>query len=183
MEKYLIFYLLSFTLASMLSFQGCILDAFNSLTENISLTKEFDISSSFTTYSKTDLIDLSNSTTYQRYQDKIQNISFLRAEFRTLNVSPSDMQSSVTINLQDNNGNLLFSYPLGSIKPADYQNTPYELQLNSTQIGLINSYLSTLSNKTFQATISINNITWTTFPASYNLKAVIDIVSSMKTNL
>ncbi len=162
-----------------LSFNGCILDAFNSLTENIPISQEFNISSVLTTYSQSETIDLSNSSTYQRYQDKIQSIQFLQAEYRTKSVAPSDLSANVSITLKDNNDNLLFTYPLGQIKLADYQNTPYELTLNSTQIGLINAYLSTLSNKIFVATISITNITSSQLP--YNVDGVIDIVFSMKT--
>ncbi len=181
MKKYLLIGFIAVAFVGMLSFNGCILDALNSLTQNIPITQEFNISSALTSYSQSETIDLSNSSTYQRYSDKIQNISFLTAEFRTKSVSPSDLSGNVNITLKDNNGNLLFTYPLGQIKPSDYVNTPYQLQLNSTQIGLINDYLSTLSNKVFVATISITNIS--SSQLTYNLDATIDIVFSMKTNL
>ncbi|MCL5028427.1 MAG: hypothetical protein M1480_05330 [Bacteroidetes bacterium] len=179
MKKYLLNFLMIFVLGVTLSFNGCILDALNTLTENIPVSQEFNISSILTSYSQSEIIDLSNSSTYQRYQDKIQSIQFLQAEYRTKSVVPSDLSADVSITLKDNNGNVLFTYPLGQIKLADYQNTPYQLTLNSTQISLINAYLSTLSNKVFVATISITNITSSQLP--YNIDGVIDIVFSMKT--
>ena len=183
MKRYLTFSLLAVAFVSMLSFSGCILDALNSLTQNIPITQEFNITSTVppTSYSKSETIDLSNSSTYQRYQDKIQNISFLTAEFRTKSVNPPDLSGNVTITLKDGNGNLLFTYLLGNIKPSDYQNTPYQLKLNSAQIGFMNAYLATLSNRVFQATIQIDNISSSTL--TYNLDAVIDIVFTMKTKL
>ncbi len=181
MKRYLIICFIAAAFVGMLSFNGCILDALNNLTQNIPIVQEFNITSALTSYSQSETIDLSNSSTYQRYQNKIQNISFLTAEFRTKSVSPSDLSGNVTLTLKDNNGKVLFSYPLGNIKPADYSKTPYQLQLSSAQIQAINTYLSNLSNKVFVATISITNISSSSL--TYNIDAVIDVVFSMKTNL
>ena len=178
MKKLLTKLLFVTVVAVSFSFNGCILDALNTLTQNIPISQTFTVNSSQSSYSQSETIDLSNSTTYQRYADKIQEIKFLRTEYRTQSVTPSDLSGNISITLKDNAGNILFTYPLGQIKPADYQNTPYELTLDSTQIGLINAYLSTLTNKTFVATISITNITSSAKP--YNLVGVIDIVFQMK---
>ena len=181
MKKYLFNFLILLIAVVPLSFNGCILDALNTLTENIPITQEFNVSSALTSYSQSETVDLSNSSTYQRYSDKIQSIQFLQTEFRTKSVTPSDLSANVSITLMDNNGNLLFTYPLGQIKPSDYQNTPYELSLNSSQIQLINNYLSNLSNKVFVATISFTNISATQLP--YTIDGVIDIVFTMKTKI
>ena len=178
MKKLLTKLFIAAALVVSLSLNGCILDALNTLTQNIPISQTFTVNSSASSYTQSETIDLSNSDTYQRYADKIQEITFLRTEYRTQSVSPSDLSGDITLTLSDNAGNILFTYPLGQIKPADYQTTPYELTLNSTQIGLINAYLSTLSNKTFVATISITNISSSNTP--YNLVGVIDIVFQMK---
>lgn len=178
MKKYMIKLSFVALLLMPFAFSGCILDAINTLTQNIPISQEFNISSSADSYSKSETIDLSNSTTYQKYSDKIQSISFLQTEFRTKSVSPSDLSANITLSLKDNNGNFLFTYPLGTINPADYINTPYQLSLTDAQIQLINNYLSTLSNKKFVATISITNITSSAKP--YTLNGVIDVVFQMK---
>ena len=177
MKKYFIKTLFALSVLTSLSFNGCILDALNTLTQNIPISQEFTISNGILpSYSQTEIIDLSSSSTYQRYADKIQSINFVRAEYRTNSVSPASLSGNITITLKDMNGNLLFSVPLGQITPANYQNTPYELTLNAAQISLINGYLSTLANKKIQATLSIDNIS----PVPYSLTGVIDIVFEMK---
>ncbi len=178
MKKYFIKTFAALFFVAMLSFNGCILDAFNTLTQNIPITQEFSVvNSSKSSYSQTDTVDLSSSTTYQNYSDKIQNINYATAEFRTKSILPQNLSANVSITLKDSSGNLLFTYPLGTITPADYKNTPYQLSLTAAQIQLINNYLSTLSNKKFQATLSITNIS----PVPYSLDAVVDIVFKMKT--
>ncbi len=179
MKKYLFNFLIILIAIVPLSFNGCILDALNTLTQNIPITQEFNVTSSLPSYSQSETIDLSNSSTYQRFSDKIQSIKFLQAEFRTKSVTPSDLSANVSITLKDNNGNLLFTYPLGQIKPSDYQNTPYQLSLTSSQINVINDYLSILSNKVFVATISFTNIT--SSQLTYTINGVIDIVFTMNT--
>ncbi len=178
MKKHLTHILIIITAVVPFLFSGCILDALNTLTQNIPITQEFNISSNATSYTKSETIDLSNSSTYQRYQDKIQQVKFITAQYRTKSVTPSDLSGNVSITLKDKSGNLLFTYPLGTISPADYESTPYKLTLTSAQIGLINAYLSTLSNRTFDATISITNITSSVKP--YNIIGELDIVFEMK---
>lgn len=181
MKKYYFKILFVLSIFTVLSFNGCILDALNTLTQNIPISQEFTITnSSKTSFDTTETIDLSNSSTYQRYSDKIDSIKFAQAEFRTKNISPASLSGNVTIKLKDSNGNILFTYPLGPVSPADYQNTPYQLSLTSSQIKLINAYLSTLTNKKFIAELQITNIS----PTPYTLTGVIDIVFQMtaKTN-
>ncbi len=160
------------------SFSGCILDALDTLTTNVPISKTFTINSSASSFEQSETIDLSDSKTYQSYSNKIQNISFARAAYRTETVSPSDLSADIAITLKDKDGNLLFTYPLGNIKPADYKDKQYELNLNSAQIGLINAYLSTLSNKVFNATISVTNIQSSVKP--YTLVGIIDVAFQMK---
>lgn len=179
MKKYLFNFLLLLIAVVPLSFNGCILDALNTLTQNIPISQEFNVTSALTSYSQSETIDLSNSSTYQRFSDKIQNIQFLQAEFRTKSVTPSNLSADVHITLFDKNGNLIFSYVLGIINPADYQNTPYQLTFTGAQIQLFNTYLSNLSNKKFFAMIDFRNIK--SSQPTYTIDGVIDIVFKMKT--
>ncbi len=180
MKKYLTHTLIIIAFAVPFLFSGCILDALNSLTENIPISQEFHISSSQTSYTKSETFDLSNSSTYQRYENKIQQIEYVRAEFRTVadSVIPADLSGDITVTLKDDSGNLLFEKQLNNVKPADYETTPYQLNLNSTEIAAINAYVSVLSNRVFTATISITNISSSVKP--YTLVGVLDVVFQMK---
>ena len=176
MKKYIIKTAKTVIVLTLLSLNGCILDAFDTLTQNIPYSKEFPLSSSQTSYSNSQTIDLSSSTVYKNYQDKIENIKFIRAEYRTISVDPPNLSGNITITLKDASGNILFSRGLGQLSPSDYIKTPFELKLTSTEIGLINAYLSKLSNRVLIATISISQIS----PSPYQLVGAIDVVFKMK---
>jgi len=178
MKKYIIKTVIAVMVLSLFSLNGCILDAFDTLTQNIPYSKEFPLSSSQTTYSNSQTIDLSSSTVYKNYQDKIEEIKFIRAEYRTVSVDPSNLSGNITITLKDASGNILFSRELGQLSASDYIEKPRELTLNSTQIGLINNYLSKLSNRILIATISVTNIQ--SSPPNYKLVGAIDVVFRMK---
>ena len=140
MKKYIMKLSLAALLLVPFSFSGCILDALDTLTQNIPISQEINISTSENSYTQSETIDLSNSSTYQKYSDKIQQISFVQTEYRTKSVTPADMSGNITLTLKDNGGNILFTYPLGTIVPANYVNTPFQLKLTSDQIQLINAY-------------------------------------------
>ncbi len=182
MKKYLTICFIAVASFGMLSLSGCILDALDTINLNMPISQEFNITGTVppTSYTQSQTIDLSNSSTYQRYQNKIQSISFLTAEFRAKSTpNPPDLSGDVTITLKQSDGTVLFSCPLGNIKPADYVNSPYQLVLTSAQISFLNAYLSILSNKVFVATISITNISSSSL--TFNLNAVIDVVFKLKT--
>ena len=171
-------FLVTILFPSMFLLNGCILDSLKTITQNAPMSQEFKVNSSQTSYSATETIDLSNSSTYQSYQDKIQQIKFIQAEFRTKSVTPTDLSGNVTLILKDNSGNTLVNYSLGQINPSDYITNPFQLQLNDTQIAAINAYLSILSNKKLKATLQIDNISSSVKP--YSLDCVLDIVFELK---
>lgn len=180
MKRYLLNIFTAAAVAIALSLNGCITDAFDTLTQNFPITQEFSINGGIlTTYNQTETIDLSSSTTFKRYQDKLQSIKFARAEFRSKNVAPANLSAVVSFTLTDANNNLLFSVSLGKINLADYETTPYELTLTSQQIALVNSYLSNRGNQKFLATLSISNVS----PVPYTLDGIIDVAFEMKTKL
>ncbi len=181
MKKYLLKSFIAVIALALFSLNGCILDSFNSITQNIPISQTFVLSSSQTSFSNTQYIDLSTSSIYQNYQDKIQSLKLIRAEYRTINISPSSLSGNISFNLSDQNGKLLFTLSLGQITPANYQKTPLEFSLTEAQLSMVNDYLSELSNNKFQATISITNIQSSTMP--YVLIGAVDAVFEMKSEL
>jgi len=181
MKNYLIKSMLAMFVFTLVSFNGCILDSFNSVTQNVPISQTFYLSSNQTSFSDSQTVDLSSSSVYQNYQEKIESIQLVRAEYRTISVNPSSLSGNISFVLNDWNGNKLFSLGLGQITPANYQKTPLEFQLTGAQIAMVNNYLSKLSNNKFQATISITNIKSSS--VNYTLIGAVDAVFEMKSNL
>ena len=144
---------------AIISISGC--DSINSLNTfplNVPLSVEINVAGNFQNIAQSGDICLDQSDTYQKYKDKIKNITFLQAAFRTLSVTPSNLSGNVTLKLEDGNGNLLFNKNLGNIKPSDYINTPYILPLTSQDIANINAYISVTGNQCFNATVTVTGL-------------------------
>lgn len=178
MKKYIWGTLLTVTLVAAVSLNGCILDAFKTLTQNIPVSKEFNVNSSASSYTQSEVVSLDSSSVYQRYQDKIKEIKFVRAQYRTKSIADPSLSGTITLTVTDMNNTVLFQVHLNNIKPADYTDKPLELSLTQAQISLFNSYLSTLSNKTFKVTLDITNIS----PTPYKFTGVVDMVFEMTAN-
>jgi hypothetical protein len=166
---------------TLFSLNGCILDSFNSFTQNVPITEKFVINNNLTSTTLTQEVSLDSSSIYQNYQDKIESIKLLRAEYRTVSVTPSDLSGNIEFTLADNNHNTLFYISLGKLTPANFQKTPLEFTLTGSQIEKVNSYLSMLSNKTFFATISVTNIQSSS--PNYELVGAVDVLFEMETKL
>ena len=158
-------------------FKGCILDDFDTLTQNIPVSKEFTVQGNAPA-STTENFCLSSSQVIQDYRNKIEEIQLVTATYQTISVDPANAKGDVTITLKKQDGTLLYSYTLASISPADYINTPYVLQFTDSQLQLINSYLGTLKDNTcFDASVSVSNVT----PGgTITLTGNIDIAFKMK---
>jgi hypothetical protein len=158
-------------------FKGCILDAFDTLTQNIPISKEFSVQGT-TPATKTENFCLSSSEIIQDYRDKIEDIQLVTATYQTVSVNPSNAQGDVTIMLKKQDGTLLYSYTLSKISPANYINSPLVLEFTDNQLTLINSYLGTLKAETcFQASVTVDNVT----PGgTITLNGKIDIAFKMK---
>ncbi len=178
MRKYIFFVAFAAVIISALSFNGCILDAFKTITQNIPIFQSFNVSGNATTYTQSEVIDLDSSTVYQRYKDQIQTIKLVRAEYRTTSINQPTLSGTVQITVSDMNNNVIFSVSLNNIKPADYEDTPFELSLDQSQITTFNNYLSNLSNKTFKVTINVTNIS----PTPYQFTGVVDMVFELTAN-
>jgi hypothetical protein len=179
MKKYK--YVISIT-ALMLLFilKGCILDDFDTLTQNVPVNKDFTVQGT-TPATKTEDFCLSSSSIIQDYRNKIEEIQLVTATYQTVSVNPSNAKGDVTIALKKQDGTLLYSYTLAGISPADYISTPYVLQFSDAQLQLINSYLGTLKGETcFEASVTVDNVT----PGgTITLNGKVDIAFKMKANI
>jgi hypothetical protein len=167
----------------MVAWNGC--DSFNSLPLNIPFTIDVSVQGSAATLSDSQSYCLStDSETYNEYRDKIQSLHFVEAAYRTTGVVPTNLTGNITVTLQDDNGNVLFSYDIPGATPADYMtpNSPYILQLNQSQIDFINTYLNNLLSQgaCFTATVTVSNITG---QPPYTVEGAIDMVIEADTEL
>lgn len=130
-----------FLLIAVTSFNGC--DEFESIPINIpiSITVETQHTNSTSTSGSSSYC-LENSAAYQQYMDDINSLIYVEASWRTAEVVPASLSGVVTIVLKNSSGNILFSYSLGNITPADYIENPLQIQLSETEIDLINLFLS-----------------------------------------
>jgi len=174
MKRYLILSVMVLATVGLLSVNGCILDAIKSITQNIPITTDFNLSGSATSLTKTETFDLNESSTYNTYSDKINTIEFVTAQYRTKSLNQPSMSGTITITVKQSNGTVLFSKVIPGFRPASYTSAPYELTLSQSEIQLVNAYLSILSNRVFTATINFDNITGGT--GTYDLNATVDIV-------
>ncbi len=180
MKKYILGTIFTLFAVSIVTFNGCILDAFKTITQNVALTQEFSINSSATSYSKLATVNLDSSSVYQRYKDKINEIKFIRAEYRTTSINQSNLSGTISVTIKNMSDQVLFQVNLGQIKLADYQNSPLELNLTQVQIALFNSYLASLSssNRQFKVSLDITNIS----PTPYQFTGVVDMVFELNAN-
>lgn len=183
MKKYIRPFVLGFAALLAFNFNGCILDAFDTLTQGFPVSQEVTISDPtglLTSFQNSSTINLDDSDFYSENQDKIKKIELVKIAYRTKNVTPANMEGDIVITVKQSNNTVLFSKSIPNASPADYINTPYELQLTQSEIQLVNAYIGILSNKTFTATIEVNNVT----PSGpKTLTAVIDVVFEMEYDL
>ncbi len=184
MNKYLIRFSTSFVLLFlMLTWNGC--DEFNSLPLNIPFSLPVHVEGSASTLSDSTSYCLStDSQTYNEYRDKINSLHFVEAAYRTTNVMPADLSGNINVTLKDGDNNVLFSYDIPGVTPADYMSphSPYILQLDQSQIDFINTYLNSLLNQgaCFTATITVSNISG---QAPYTIDGAVDMVIEADTEL
>jgi len=181
MKKYLLKSFAVVIALTLFSLNGCILDSFNSFTQNVPITEKFVINSDPSTHILIQKVSLDSSSIYQNYEDKIESIKLLRVEYRTVSVTPTDLSGNIEFTLADNNHNTLFNISLGKLTPANFQKMPFEFTLTGSQIEKVNSYLSMLSNKTFYATISVTNIQSSS--STFELVGAVDVLFEMETKL
>lgn len=163
----------------LLAVKGCILDAFDTLTQNIPVSKEFTIQGNSSTVQETTNFCLSESSTIEDYREKIENIELVTATYSTVSISPANTNGDLTISLSKSDGTLLYSTTLQNVSPANYINNPLVLQFSQSQLQLLNAYLGTLKEGTcFKATLSVT----TSSNSTKTLVGKVDVVFKMKAN-
>ena len=180
MKKHKIF-ISVFVIVSLFTVKGCILDAFDTLIQNVPVSKEFTLQGSSSSIFETSNFCLNESSTIEDYRGKIENIELVTATYSTVSISPANTKGDLTISLAKSDGTVLYTTTLTNISPATYINNPLILQFSSTQLQLLNTYLGTLKEGTcFRATLSVSNIT----PAGSSITLVgkVDVVFKMKAN-
>ncbi|MFO7445224.1 MAG: hypothetical protein R6W90_02610 [Ignavibacteriaceae bacterium] len=161
------------------SFSGCILDAFDTLTQEIPYSMDVVVSGDGTNVEGTVTVNLNDNDFYSKNQSKINNIELVKIAYKTKSVVPADLSGNVTITVRQSNGTLIFQKNIPGARPSDYSVNPYELTLTQAEIQLANLYLSNLSNRQFTATVTINTST----SGTKTLEAQVFVVFEMEYDL
>ncbi|SRR5690606_37088642 len=162
-----------------LNVNGCILDAFDTLTQGFPISVDINMSGTLTSLSESTTVNLDDSDFYNDNQDKIKKIELLKIAYRTTEVVPQTLSGNITLTVKQPNNIVLFSKIISNATPNNYKDTPYELQLTQSEIQLVNAYLGILSNKTLIATVEVSGL-----PAGpKTLNAKIDVVFEMEYDL
>lgn len=135
-----------------------VVDKFDTIDLNIPLSKTVATSGTATSLTESGTFCLTEYDLYNDNKDKMKEISFVEASYRTTSVSPADLSGNITIELKATNGQQLFSVSIPNATPADLLNNPIKLALTGDQINALNTYISNFSNQCFTATISISNM-------------------------
>jgi hypothetical protein len=178
MKKYILHFFL-FALAAATSFTVLSCDKFDTLPLNVPMSVEIISQGSNLTIGESETFCLNNDETFQKNREKLKQVTFVEAAWRTKSVS-ANLQGTIELTLQDQNGNLLFNKTLPGADPAAYMspNKPYILTLSANEIGLINSYLDQIFSQgngsfCFEATATI---TVTSGSTPYLVDGYVDVV-------
>ncbi len=118
-----------------------IVDSLKKYPVNIPISVAFSSSGSNTIVAEGGTHCLTNEDAYQEYEDKINSVKLVKMAYRTTSFSPSSLQGNVSVSVKNDFGVTLFTHTIPNVKPGDYINTPYELQLTNTEIQAVNTYL------------------------------------------
>jgi hypothetical protein len=141
---------------------------------NIPIKMELTVSGMSTSANATGTYCLEGTSTYDEYKNKIESIKYVKASYRTVNVTPQGLQGNIKITVKDQAGNVLFNQDILGVVIIDYKNSPYEITLSQNEINTINEYISSLGSNCFEATLLVDNISGGDPP--YEVKGAIDIL-------
>ncbi len=153
--------------AAALLFNGCILDAFKNLVQNMPIDYTFTLSGNTTAIPKqTGTFTLNDSKTYRDNKDKVKQLRYKAAAFCVSSNTVPSLQGDIILTLKAGSGigaTTLFSKTLAGFKPNDYLGIQAkDLPLTQTEINAINSYLSNsdlFSSMVFTTELSVQNAT------------------------
>ncbi len=141
---------------------------------NIALQMELTVSGMTTSANATGTYCLEGTSAYDEYKSRIESIKYVKASYRTVNVSPQGLQGNLKITVKDQAGNVLFTQDILNVVIIDYKNTPYEIILSQDEVKAINDYISALGSSCFTATLLVDNISGGDPP--YEVRGAIDIL-------
>ncbi len=180
MKNYMKF-LIVIILPLLITFNGCILDSLNDITVSMPYASgTITLSGSQSSITNSASFDISKSEIYQKYKDKLNSITFIKAQVRTIDISDKNIKGDLVVTVKDKNGITLFSISEKNIAPADYIATPFKLKLTQSDIQKLNTYLKLTGNTVFSGTVTVNNISGGTTPRV--LKVKIDMAFSINAN-
>lgn len=157
-------------------FNGCILDAFDTLTQELPYSQNISITGTENSVERSQSVDLNENDFYNSNKDKIQSIEFVKLAYKTKSVSPANLDGTIKLTVKQSNGTTIFSKTIPGAKPSDYLVNPYELPISAAEMQLMNLYLSSLSNRQFTATVSVQTST----QGTKSIEATVYAVFKMK---
>jgi hypothetical protein len=170
----------------LLSFNGCILDAFDNIPLNVPFTIPIKAVGVVSPITDNSYYSLSTSETFSKYEKKVNNFYFIGAAFRTEPDSVSDgLQGDLNLTVQDGNGDTLFTKSYTGVRPADYgaPNAPLQITLNENEKNKLDTYLNSdvpINQKSFTGSVLLQI---TNGGVPYYLVGYLDFVIEMDTNL
>ncbi|MCX6150766.1 MAG: hypothetical protein NTX22_09600 [Ignavibacteriales bacterium] len=186
MKKYKLLSTLALVTAAAFYFNGCILDAFDELVQNLSIERNFTVSGNTNNIPKqSETFKLGDSQLYQDNKDKIKKLKYKAAAFCVTENNVPALQGNIILTLKTATGIPLFTKTLTGFKPNDYLGVQAkDLDLTQTEIDAINSYLSNsalFDTISFTAELEVQNAT----PANTNviLKCFISVALEMTVTL
>ncbi len=189
MKRSKVLFFIFFVPAAALYFNGCILDAFKNLVQNMPIDYNFTLAGNTNAIPKqTGTFTLNDSKTYRDNKDKVKQLRYKAVTFCVSSNTTPSLQGDIIITLKAGSGigaTTLFSKTLAGFKPNDYLGIQAkDLPLTQSEINAINSYLSNsdlFSSMVFTTELSVQNAT----PANTNvtLKCFMSLALEMTLNL
>lgn len=162
-----------------LSINGCILDAFDTLIQNVPISNDVQVIDTKTSTTSTATINLDSSSTYRSYASKIKTITFAQATFVVIDVTPGTLKADFTIRLTTSSGLPIFSKSFTNVTPVSYigDANKFKLELTDTEKSYLNTLLNS-STKIFKGYVDVTNISG--FTGQYQLRGHYDVALTLE---
>ncbi len=160
-----------------LMLNGCILDSLDTINQDL----PYSIAVNLVNKEPTDAyiavpFDISQSSAYQDYAGDITKLEYVRASFRTTELSSPALQGDMTISLVYGNDSTILTE---TITPETYKTTPFVLEIPAAEKGKLNAYL-TNGGREFIVTVRLSNVT----PSqTVTLRGYIDVIFNLEANI
>ncbi|HLP18366.1 MAG TPA: hypothetical protein VK470_19050 [Bacteroidota bacterium] len=150
--------------AAALFMNGCILDAFNELTQNLSIERTFSVNGNTNSaVNQSATFRLADSKVYTDNRDKIKKMRYKAAAFCVSKNTVPSLQGTIILTLKTSTGVPLFTKTLPNFKPSDYLGiAAKDLELTAAEVNAIDLYLANvdlLDTISFTAGLQFQNVT------------------------